>query len=84
MLASIASVEGVFDFDQASVELFRQASNALGRRYGASGVSLDQGFLEMVEACNRKFNTRANKLDLDAEADESELLNPYYRAKQEL
>ena len=83
MLASIASVEGVFDFDRASVELFRQASNALGRRYGVSGISLDQGFSEMVESCNRKFNTRANKPDLDNEA-ESELSNPYYRAKQGL
>jgi hypothetical protein len=58
------------------------ASNALGRRYGMSGISLEAGFFEMVEICNRRFNTRLNDFDPVPEPPQPPLANPYYRAKQ--
>lgn len=84
LVASIASVNGEQDFDQAAASLLHQASNALGRRYGMSGISLDAGFFEMVEACNRRFNTRLNDFDPEPEAEPPKLQNPYYRGKQGL
>ena len=59
-----------------------EASKALDRRYGLSGISLDAGFFEMVEACNRKFNTRLNDFDPEPDPALPKLQNPYYRGQQ--
>jgi hypothetical protein len=84
MVAAIAAIKGVWDFDMAADELLNAASNALTKRYSLSGISLDGGFFEMVEACNRKFNTRLNDFDLDDDPVVPPLQNPYYRGKQGL
>lgn len=84
MLASMAAIKGHSDFDAASVDLLNAASNALTRRYGMSGISLEAGFFEMVEACNRKFNTRLNDFDPEPDPVLPPLQNPYYRGKQGL
>lgn len=85
LLASMGAVANLPDFQDASVELLHEASNALGRRYGLSGISLEQGFTEMVAANNRRFNVKLNDPgDPEAEPDDPKLQNPYYRAKQGL
>jgi hypothetical protein len=84
LVASTGSVVGMADFDAAAMELLHLASNALGMRYGMSGISLEQGFGEMVEVNNRKYNLKVNEPDPDEDEDEPKLQNPYYRAKQGL
>jgi hypothetical protein len=82
LLASMAALKGHWDFDVAAPDLLNAASNALTRRYSMSGISLDAGFFEMVEACNRKFNTRLNDFDPEPDPVVPPLQNPYYRGKQ--
>lgn len=85
LLASMGAVADLPDFQEASVELLHEASNALGRRYGLSGISLEQGFAEMVAANNRRSNSKLNDpSDPEEEPEPPELQNPYYRAKQGL
>jgi len=82
LVASIGSIKRLQDFDAASIEVLNAASNALGERYGMSGISLEAGFIEMVETCNRKYNLKLN--EPDPEEEDPKLQNPYYRAKQGL
>jgi hypothetical protein len=84
MVAAIAAVRGVSSFEDAAVELLHQASNALGDKFYLSGLSTEAGFFEMVEACNRKFNTRLNDQATEADEPEPLLQNRYYRKKQGL
>jgi hypothetical protein len=84
LVASVASIQGIRSVEGASDALLDQASHALGTLYALSGISLDAGFAEMVEACNRRYNTRLNDQAEDEEADDPNLQNPYYRAKQGL
>jgi hypothetical protein len=80
LLASVGAVSGFDDFDKASDKLIDAASMALGHRYGMSGISLKQGFAEMVEACNRKYNTRLNEPPEDEpEPEDPKFRNEYYR-----
>lgn len=84
MVASVAAVQGCRDFNQAAADLLDQAFKALGHRYDLLGISLEQGFTEMVEVCNRRFNTRLNDHDPQPEPPQPKLQNPYYRGKQGL
>jgi hypothetical protein len=84
LVASVASIKGIRSVEVASIELLHLASHALGNLYALSGISLDAGFAEMIEACNRRYNTRLNDQAEDEEADDPRLQNPYYRAKQGL
>ena len=95
LLTSMGSVAGVPDFNQAVAELVLEASRVLGQRYGMSGLSVDQGFGELVEVKNRKYNLERNPpiaakrpvtavpLDVDPgkrKLKDGESVNPYERA----
>ena len=95
LVASVAAIAGLDGFDAAASELMHQASNALGDRYGFSGLSLGEGFAEMIEANNRRYNVRLNPppepprphtavpLDVDTgkrRLKDGESVNPYERA----
>ncbi len=84
LVASIASLKHLSDFAEASFDLMHAASNALGERYSLSGISLDQGFAEMVEVCNRKYNIAVNDPDPEEDPEQPRLQNPYWRGKQGL
>jgi hypothetical protein len=82
MMASMGAVKDTWHFEDAGSALLHEASKALDRKYGLSGISLDAGFFEMVEACNRKFNTKLNDFDPEPDPVLPKLQNPYYRGKQ--
>lgn len=97
LLASMASVAGLPSLDAAAAELLLQASQALSNRYALSGLSLDDGFAEMVQANNRRYNVALNPplvpkppasavpLGVDTGAiklKDGESLNPYERASR--
>uniref|UniRef100_E6PTM2 Replication initiation factor n=1 Tax=mine drainage metagenome TaxID=410659 RepID=E6PTM2_9ZZZZ len=97
LVASMAAVVGITDLDAAAAELVHLAHNSLADRYSLSGVSLDAGFVELVEANNRKYNLRLNPppqpkrpqsaMPLNVPASphklaEGESINPYERASK--
>jgi hypothetical protein len=84
LIASMGSVSGLDDFDAAGEELLRVASNALGNRYSLSGISTDQGFVELVKANNRKYNWCMNVPEAVEPEEGPRFSNPYYRGKQGL
>jgi hypothetical protein len=82
LVASMGSISGATNFEEASAELLHAASDALGDRYSMSGISLEAGFFEMVEINNRKYNLRLN--DQADDEDNDPLANSYFRAKSGL
>lgn len=82
LIASMGAVAGMSDIADAQCELLNAASNALGDRFGLTGISLEQGFEEMVEIKNRKYNLKVNDPDPEDDPEAPRLQNPYYRAKQ--
>ena len=76
-LASIASVEGVDDFDQALNLVGDAAFQALADQAQNIGIPELQLFKEKVAVLNRRYNTRLNMRD-DETADEV-LINEYRR-----
>lgn len=84
LAASLASVQGLTDFDAAVEQLARQAFNALGHRYGLSGLTLEQGFAELVESNNRRYLLRHNAPPEPVTPPDPRWRNPYYRAKEGL
>lgn len=84
LIACVGSVAGFTDYMDAGAELLHEASNALGNRYALSGISLEAGFVELVEANNRKYNLRINDEDEPEAEDEPRFSNPYWRGKQGL
>lgn len=80
LLASVAAIAGVDDPDKAGDLLLDWISHALGNRYGVSGISLKQGFAEMVAANTRKYNLRLNaQTDEEPQPDDPRFRNEYYR-----
>ncbi|WP_157615380.1 replication initiation factor [Rhizobacter sp. Root404] len=82
LMASTASLNRHRNFEHAGIELMNVAADALSRRQEQKGLSPKGGFSEMVDDCNRKFNTALNDFEADPDPVLPNLQNPYYRAKQ--
>jgi hypothetical protein len=80
LLASVASVKGLGDFDAACSWVASLADRTLGDAMVRTGIGQEQLFAELVEICNRKYSLRLN--ERDPEPEDPMLQNPYYRAKQ--
>lgn len=97
LLASMASVSKLSRIGDAAGALLLEADQALWDRYALSGLSLDDGFAEMVRANDRRYNIALNPplvpkapasavpLGVDTGAiklKDGESLNPYERASR--
>lgn len=81
LLASLASVRGLGDFDTAGDLLLQLADTALGDQQIRTGVASEKLFDEAVAICNRKYNVRLNRR-AGVSVPQPMLQNPYYRGKQ--
>ncbi len=77
VMASMSSVEGIDDFDDALALLGNAAFQALSEQAQTIGIPELQHFKEKVAVLNRKYNTRLNLRD-DETADDV-LVNEYRR-----
>jgi len=60
LVASIASLANMHDFDAAWTEAKRHTYDAMATRNSISGISVEQYFAEKVQANSRDFNLRLN------------------------
>ena len=60
LIASLAAVLEIVDFDEAVDEAMNHAFAALSNQNGLSGISTEQFFQEKVEALTREYNLRMN------------------------
>jgi hypothetical protein len=84
LTASMAAINGHRDFVAAGFELLNVSETALDRRKSQKGITTSAAFAEMVQACNRKFNTALNDFEAVPDPALPNLQNPYYRAKEGL